>query len=161
VVNGVAPLQVNFTDETMGGNVTGWSWDFDNDGVEDANEQNPSFTYDSGGDYSVALTVTNETGNNFTAVKEDYIHVGTVGIGELTEKSFNCYPNPAKSVINVESAYDLNSIIIFNITGQIVYSDYDNSSKLQTIDISSFEKGVFFMELSTEIETKIIKVVVQ
>ena len=161
VVTGVAPFQVNFTDETTGGNVTGWSWDFDNDGVEDAIEQNPSFTYDSGGDYSVVLTVTNETGNTFTTVKEDYIHAGTVGIGESIEKNFNCYPNPAKGVINVESAYNLNSIIIFNVTGQIVYSDYNNSSKLQTIDISSFEKGVFFMELNTEVETKTIRVVVQ
>lgn len=160
MVNGVAPFTVNFTDETQGGTVATYSWDFDNDGVEDSDEQNPAYTYETGGDYSVSLTVTNETGNTFTTVKADYIHANYVGIGTTAENNFKCYPNPAKDVINVQSVDDLSSIRIFNVNGQIVYSEYTNASKSQTIDISSFEKGVFFMELSTEVETKMLKIVV-
>lgn len=160
VVNGVAPFTVNFTDETQGGTVATYSWDFDNDGVEDSDEQNPAYTYETGGDYSVSLTVTNETGNTFTTVKADYIHANYVGIGTTAENNFKCYPNPAKDVINVQSVDDLSSIRIFNVNGQIVYTEYTNASKSKTIDISSFEKGVFFMELSTEVETKMLKIVV-
>lgn len=160
VVSGVAPLLVNFTDDTQGGNITAWSWDFNNDGVEDSDEENPSYTFTAGGYYSVALTVTNETGNSFTIVKENYIHAQGVGIGEIAKNNFKCYPNPAKDVINVQSVDDLSSIRIFNVNGQIVYSENTNASKSKSIDISSFEKGVFFMELSTEVETKMLKIVV-
>lgn len=159
-VNGVAPFTVNFTDETQGGTVTTYSWDFDNDGIEDSDEQNPAYTYETGGDYSVSLTVTNETGNTFTTVKAGYIHANYVGIGTTAENNFKCYPNPAKDFITVHSADELSSIRIFNVNGQIVYKEYTNASKSKTIDISSFEKGVFFMELSTEVETKMIKIVV-
>lgn len=159
-VNGVAPFTVNFIDETQGGTVTTYSWDFDNDGIEDSDEQNPAYTYETGGDYSVSLTVTNETGNTFTTVKAGYIHANYVGIGTTAENNFKCYPNPAKDFITIHSVDELSSIRIFNVNGQIVYKEYTNASKSKTIDISSFEKGVFFMELSTEVETKMIKIVV-
>jgi len=66
VQSGVAPLQVAFTDETTGGDVAEWSWDFDDDGVEDSNEQNPTFTYQDGGIFTVTLRVRNQTENSFT-----------------------------------------------------------------------------------------------
>jgi len=160
VVNGVAPLQVAFVDETVGGNVTAWSWDFDNDGIEDSNEQNPTYTYETGGSYSVALTVTNQTGNSFKTIHKDYIIVGTVGLEQIPENNFTCYPNPAKDVIHIQSINALSSIRIFNVSGQNVYEDFTTKSKIQTIDVSSFKKGIYFMELNTEKETKRIKVVV-
>lgn len=159
-VNGEAPFLVNFIDETQGGTVAAWSWDFNNDGIEDSNVQNPSYTYETGGDYSVALTVTNETGNSFKLVKTSYIHTDFVGLGNVAENKFRCYPNPAKDVINIQSVDNMISTRIFNVSGQTIYSDYKNSLKLQTIDISSFDKGVFFMELSTEADSKVVKFVV-
>ena len=40
-----------------------WSWDFDDDGVEDSTDQNPSYNYTSPGDYTVTLTVTDDSEN--------------------------------------------------------------------------------------------------
>ena len=39
-----------------------WSWDFDEDGVEDSSEQNPTYTYITVGDKTVKLTVTDGEG---------------------------------------------------------------------------------------------------
>jgi len=160
VVNGIAPLDVNFTDETAGGDVAAWSWDFDNDGTEDSNEQNPTHTYLDGGDYTVALTVTNTTGETFTIVKEAFIHSSGVGLGELDNADFKCYPNPASELISVQTVDAMNSIKIYNVNGQLVYTNEAVQAKFQSIDVSSFEKGVYFMELNTEVETKLVKVVV-
>ncbi|NPD45643.1 T9SS type A sorting domain-containing protein [Lentimicrobium sp. S6] len=157
VVNGLAPLEVNFTDETVG-TVATWSWDFDMDGTEDSNEQNPTFIFE-GGDFDVSLTVTNEAGEGFTTVMENFIHSSGVGVNEIAESTFKLYPNPASDVINIQSVNALTSIKIWSISGQIVYTNED-SSNLQTIDVSSFKKGVFFMELSTETETQIIKIAI-
>lgn len=58
---GGAPLMVQFTDASVN-SPTYWWWDFDNDGVTDSTEQNPSHTYDQAGTYTVSLTVWNAKG---------------------------------------------------------------------------------------------------
>jgi len=64
---------VNFTDLSTG-NPTSWSWDFDNDGTVDASAQNPSYTYNTSGTYTVKLRATNAYGSN-EATKLNYINV--------------------------------------------------------------------------------------
>jgi len=82
ITSGTAPLTVNFTDQSTG--ATTWEWDFDNDGTLDATAvQNPSFTYDNAGTYTVSLTVTDGAGTIDTETKTDYITVSTAG-GAIT-----------------------------------------------------------------------------
>ena len=76
VTSGKAPLTVKFTD-TSTGVPTSWAWDFDNDGITDSDKQNPSFTYETPGSYTVSLTVANEKGTD-TETKVDYITVTPV-----------------------------------------------------------------------------------
>ena len=75
VTSGPAPLTVQFTDESTG-NPTAWAWDFDNDGTADSTAQNPSYTYEAAGTYTVKLTATNVAGSD-AEVKTDYITVTT------------------------------------------------------------------------------------
>ncbi|HTY15447.1 MAG TPA: PEGA domain-containing protein, partial [Methanoregulaceae archaeon] len=71
--SGAAPLTVQFTDESVG-EVTGWAWDFNNDGHIDSTAQNPTYTYLSQGTYSVNLTVTGPGGSD-SKVKDEFISV--------------------------------------------------------------------------------------
>jgi predicted outer membrane repeat protein len=75
VTAGVAPLTVNFTDLSTGG-VTGWAWDFDNNGVTDSTVQNPSYQYASAGVYDVKLTVTGP-GGTASVTKTSFVQVPT------------------------------------------------------------------------------------
>ena len=52
-----------FTDQSSG-DITSWSWDFDNDGTEDSTDQNPRYTYEATGIYTVSLTVTGPGGSD-------------------------------------------------------------------------------------------------
>ena len=72
-ISGTAPLTVQFTDESTG-DVTGWAWDFTNDGTIDSTAQDPVYTYQSPGTYSVNLTVTGPGGTD-SKVSEEYISV--------------------------------------------------------------------------------------
>ncbi len=72
-LSGTAPLTVAFTDASTGA-VTGYAWDFDNNGVVDSTEKNPNYTYTSAGTYTVKLAVTG-TGGSDDEVKTDYITV--------------------------------------------------------------------------------------
>lgn len=60
-VSGFAPLSVTFTD-TSTGSPTGWSWDFNGDGVIDSTAQNPTYVYSAPGLYSVTLVTNNASG---------------------------------------------------------------------------------------------------
>ncbi|WP_261788812.1 PKD domain-containing protein [Methanosarcina siciliae] len=83
MTSGNAPLTVNFTDKSTG-TVSSYSWDFENDGVVDSIEQNPSYTYASAGTYTVNLTVTNAAGSD-SEVKINYITVEGTGTGGLAD----------------------------------------------------------------------------
>lgn len=51
------------------GSVTGWSWDFDNNGTSDASTQNPSNFFNTPGNYPVSLIVTSANGCQDTIQK--------------------------------------------------------------------------------------------
>jgi len=71
--NGHPPLDVQFTDKSTG-NISSWEWDFNGNGVIDSIIQNPQYTYENPGNYTVSLTVRGPKGND-TEVKQDYIEV--------------------------------------------------------------------------------------
>ncbi len=77
-LSGAAPLTVAFTDASTGA-VTGYAWDFDNNGVVDSTDKNPTFTYAAAGSYTVNLTVTGPGGSD-EEVKANIITVGSATI---------------------------------------------------------------------------------
>lgn len=65
--------EIQFTDLSRG-KVTSRAWDFNNDGVTDSTEQNPTYTYKRDGDYSVTLNITGPD-YELSLTKVNYIHV--------------------------------------------------------------------------------------
>lgn len=64
--SGIVPLLVSFTDISSG-NATSWEWNFD--GVNTSEIQDPEWAFESPGIYNVSLTVTNDAGED-TAYQE-------------------------------------------------------------------------------------------
>ncbi len=73
--DGDAPLAVRFTDLSVG-SPTAWSWDFENDGVVDSVERDPSRVFAAPGVYTVKLTVV-DGGVPYTETKAGYITAST------------------------------------------------------------------------------------
>jgi PKD repeat protein len=71
VLCGPAPLSVQFMDKSNG-YPSGWHWDFGDGG--NSSVQDPFYTYESPGVYTVSLLAENKWGNG-TTEKEDYITV--------------------------------------------------------------------------------------
>lgn len=71
VTTGKEPLTVSFND-TSTGFPTSWNWTFGDSG--NSTDQNPVYTYQNAGTYSVSLIVVNDNGRNSTT-KTDYISV--------------------------------------------------------------------------------------
>ena len=70
-------LDVQYNDWSLvdeGYEITGWAWDFDEDGEFDSFDQNPVWTYSDGGIFDVKLVVYGDE-NIDTLVKKDFISV--------------------------------------------------------------------------------------
>ncbi|MBW1789181.1 MAG: S8 family serine peptidase [Deltaproteobacteria bacterium] len=74
VIEGTAPLQVDFTD-TSSGSPTSWEWDFEySSQTVMSTARNPTYTYTEEGVYAVSLTASNDSGTD-TETKTTYITV--------------------------------------------------------------------------------------
>ena len=73
----VGITEIRFTDLSQG-KVMSWAWDFNNDGIVDSTEQNPTHTYTSNGNYTVTLAITGPD-CQLSTTKERYIRVSGCG----------------------------------------------------------------------------------
>jgi uncharacterized protein (TIGR02145 family) len=83
--SGNAPLTVNFSDQSIN-NPTSWQWDFGDGGT--SIQQNPNYTYNTEGAYTVSLSVINSYGSD-TEEKSDYITVSSGGNTPIAEFTVN------------------------------------------------------------------------
>ena len=107
-INGEFPLDVQFVDLSSG-NIIGWMWDFENDGVIDSNEQNPLYIYEQIGNYDVALTITDGFYEN-TEIKFNYITVV-----DTTSLNNTIYPFQTKLNQNYPNPFNPETTISFEI----------------------------------------------
>ena len=84
--SGFVPHAVQFNDLSDAPNqIVTWEWDFQNDGIIDSYQQNPSYTYLDSGSYSVSLTVTDINNASDTLVREQYVNVSVADIFNITQ----------------------------------------------------------------------------
>ncbi|AKB36565.1 cell surface protein [Methanosarcina siciliae C2J] len=131
--SGDAPLTVNFTDASNG-TVSSYAWDFDNDGNVDSEDENPSYTYETEGTYSVNLTVTNEDGSD-SEMKTDYITVTQAGQVATNDLSISGIVNtvPASAVF----ARETNTVKVLNVQNTGTATLTNISIAVYASDVSS------------------------
>ncbi|HBX51047.1 MAG: hypothetical protein A2309_00855 [Bacteroidetes bacterium RIFOXYB2_FULL_35_7] len=82
---------------------------------------------------------------------DDILITGTALSGiEINQMGNNIevYPNPAKDVLFVDlnnSGFNAALMEIYDITGKLVHKENLNSSVLKKLDISTFNKGIYFL----------------
>jgi PKD repeat protein len=125
----IAPVTVQFCNYSVG-DIQTYEWDFNNDNIIDSYEEEPEYTYQDTGYYSIKLTIYNvDESDEF--LRENYIYVtGGSSSNEqviiLPKIEMHNYPNPFNPTTTI--SYDLpinieNAIIeIFNIKGEKVRS---------------------------------------
>jgi hypothetical protein len=137
-------------------NADSYSWDF-GDGNTSI-EENPIHVYLEGGDYTVTLTASNEVcpDANFSQI----ITVIFVGI-DLPENVYMVAPNPSDGKFYLLNQGALDShISIFNLDGRILY-EFLFRNTINEIDLSSLQKGVYFMKIQFGKDTVIKKIEIQ
>ena len=84
----------------------------------------------------------------------------SVGIDEQAENDMNltAYPNPTNGIINVEYSSKIPvHFNVINMIGENVFSQKTNNTKKTTIDLSNLNKGLYFLQMTTESKTTSLK----
>jgi PKD repeat protein len=88
---GCAPINIAFTDETLGTSpVVSWLWDFGDGNT--SNQQNPVHTYANNGNYTVTLTVVDANGCTNGITRTDYVKLSVPTANFISDASPNCPP---------------------------------------------------------------------
>ena len=154
-----------------GGSPVQWSWDF-GDGNFSA-QQYPSHTYSVTGNYIVCLTVTDANGCTDMSCDTTYkvspsglmqtlVIVNPLsGIADLQNtNTISIYPNPANGLFTVQSSAKIQNAALKNLLGETIM-ETNNPGEKFTMDISSLERGVYFVRIKTDKGIAVKKIVKQ
>ncbi len=74
------------------------------------------------------------------------------------------YPIPSKGIFNIDFKSDVKNIQVLDITGKVVYNEEikeATTSATKQVDLSSFNDGVYFINVSDDTKTSTYKVVLE
>lgn len=135
-VQGVAPLTVQFTDQSTiekANKLVKWEWDFGDGGS--STDQNPSHTYTAAGTYTVKLVVTHDNGRAAEMVKPDYITVSDIAAGKTLLMGYATLPGGGALPLATVKVGTLTQTT--DSTGHYAFEDLDPSAGM----VVSFSKA--------------------
>jgi uncharacterized repeat protein (TIGR01451 family) len=82
--------------------------------------------------------------------------VSALGTKEFNHSKFSLYPNPAKTILNIQSEKNIDSIEIIDTNGRVIHKQrIDNTNG--TVNVESFSNGIYFIKLHNDQNTTTIK----
>jgi hypothetical protein len=91
----------------------------------------------------------NTNPNNAARMDNLSITEKTLSIADLVQFNFKSYPNPAKDIINLSAAKNIDKIEIYTLLGQQVKSIPLNSNSAK-VNVSGLSKGVYLVKTFIE-----------
>ena len=87
--------------------------------------------------------------------------IGSTGVNDIRNSKFNVYPNPTNGIFIVELGEVAKyGVTVNNVLGQTVFSTTTNGMNTN-IDLSSFDKGIYTVELKDKNAIYTEKVIVE
>lgn len=82
---------------------------------------------------------------------------------EELDQDITIFPNPVKDALHIKNSgyQNISKIRIFNILGKEVYKlDLVNNSRVNTINVSQYSRGIYLVKLNSEIGTVTKKIII-
>ena len=102
-----------------------------------------------GRDIYVAIVHFNCTNQFMLNVDDITLYRQYNGIGETSLNMVSVYPNPAKSMISVESDNVVNSYEIYNVAGVMVYSETVDSKSFN-VNVNELPSGAYMIRMDSD-----------
>lgn len=124
---------------------------FDEDMAVTLDELEPETTY-----YVFTRTQCGPLWSDWTVTS--FTTEATAGIDNPAFAGFTVYPNPVKDVVNLANAATIDTVQVYNITGQLVHSQAVNADSA-VIDLQKLSAGAYLLHVSANGETNRIKII--
>lgn len=99
------------------------------------------------------------TWSNFTPILPLIIEpTNVVSVKELTTSDYHLYPNPASNMVYISNVKNITNIKCLDASGKLIKS-YQNVK--ESIKINELSSGLYFMEITTDTETIIKKLIIE
>jgi hypothetical protein len=105
----------------------------------------------------ITYTFTDMNGCVGTSTDNIFVDACT-GITTVSEAGFSVYPNPTSGLLNVETTTDDNTITVFDLVGNAVYTVKSTSLKTE-IDMQNFANGIYFLKVENSKTVSTIRIV--
>ena len=133
---------VNLTANVLTANQNGaqsYQWvDCNNGNTPIPGATSQTFTPTANGSYACQITLPNCNGIT------DCATVSTIGLSEAQQAGIVVYPNPATTMIHIESEFPIESILIFNVNGSCVGRFTENE-----INVNTLSNGIYYLSIKT------------
>ncbi|RZN84253.1 MAG: M28 family peptidase [Winogradskyella sp.] len=141
-----------FWDEGYGAVLVGESWET-NDQTPDYHQNTDRLsTLDVPYFYEIAKLVA-----AYTATKAGIVRL--LSTDSFTDNELKIFPNPVKSVLNIETTINTDfNLEFFDVKGKLIKLLKLNSGT-RNVDLSSFASGVYFLEITNQEKSRIFKFV--
>ncbi len=90
----------------------------------------------------------------------DWFNSFLLSIDEQSIEGLKLYPNPTNSILNIEAFTPITSIEIFTVLGQKILEQSVSYNKVQ-VDFSGFSRGNYFVRVTVNNNTNVLKVIKQ
>jgi hypothetical protein len=119
-----------------------------------AGQTNQDFSPTQNGNYAVIVS------QNGCSDTSDCVSFLTVNLNALfIENQIKIYPNPSTNKILIESTLNSGSVQLVNDLGQVLTSTKITNGKKETIDLSNFANGTYYIKIVSEDKSYTKKVI--
>ena len=164
IVSALSPVE-NLAAEVNASTVT-LSWDalsgadeyiVRREGEEVATQTETTFTETlaEGGIYVYSVIARN--GNKYSTPAFVVANVNTVGLEEIENNNIDVYPNPTTGILYVRLDVNFDATV-YNYQGQVVTKSLNNNGQ---IDLSNLTSGVYFVQIKTDRNIMVEKVIIR
>ena len=137
---------------TVAGGVSPYTFDWSNDGLGDFDDDE-DLAGISAGTYIVEIM-----GEEGCAGTDTIFVDAQLGIGVLNVNDILVYPNPARGTFFIEME-EVFVYSLIDVSGIVLFTE--NATNKALVDLSELSNGVYFVQISTESRTKLVKLIKQ
>lgn len=115
------------------------------------------FAFGEGKTYSWRVTAINLCGSSAASISEDFQWI-PASVNEIAGREFVVYPNPAENEVFIQNFQSGKSnVIIYNSTGQIVYTTSFNQPGVHTLEVDALSTGIYTIQVGRLTKRLLIK----
>ena len=100
-----------------------------------------------------------QSSDGFNLNIDDLGVTGTsLGLEDVGESQFSFFPNPVNDVLTINARSSIDSITVYNMLGQMIVRSTPNT-KDSTVDMSEFQTGAYFLQVSIDNTLNTVRII--